>query len=389
LSKLAGRKRRIFLIGGSNTVKVEGWAKRFSDRVPEEFQVVNLSCGAATTLMGLYRFLAHPEPARPGDIVLWEYAINEDRHAAGQVGSPAQPIPVLMHHVRWLIKLCQDQEIHFLPIVMTIRDQFVENVVSRYEQRLCEMLVSSRIEFLSCRAITQKLLQQGHKIRSVYSDRLHYSVKGPMPDIITDEILKLLPSLCQLSSANLPWLADYADQHLTIVTDFKGDPPSRYENSFFQGTAYSLQNRLTAQITGTVMGCIIFATEARRGFTVSNGTTQIGPFSTQCELETLKKKWLLKQISIQAGYPHLPFVVSGEISIERALSLQKIMVQKTFIWNQNKTSVAEDAIVAVIIESGSDRIFSEAPTPRRKSAIKILRNRFRRSIKSLLRKLRR
>ena len=53
-----------------------GWVSRFRAHAPD---LVNLSVGGTTSITGLFRVMTTPQIG-PGDVVVWEYALNEANH---------------------------------------------------------------------------------------------------------------------------------------------------------------------------------------------------------------------------------------------------------------------------------------------------------------------
>ena len=60
----------LVIVGGSNSLLRDGWASQLAARCPGE-TMVNLSIGAAPSLMGFYRLLTS-DTCPPGSTVIWE-----------------------------------------------------------------------------------------------------------------------------------------------------------------------------------------------------------------------------------------------------------------------------------------------------------------------------
>ena len=123
----------VYILGGSNSLISEGWATWLAKAVPDQ-KIVNRAIGSTTTLMGLYRFLT-TQPPQPGDVVVWEYALNEVNHILH--GYRAE---VMHEYLEHLIRLCSDRQLRFVAAVFTPLRQELAPVRSPYYDGLLHLL---------------------------------------------------------------------------------------------------------------------------------------------------------------------------------------------------------------------------------------------------------
>lgn len=157
----------IFLIGGSNSLFSDGWVNYLKGHIDSEIQ--NLSIGASTSLVAIFRFLSEDGPAA-GDTVIWEYALNEVTHE-----TKGYPTETLLRNLERLLRLCRERGCKFAPVIMCPRVQELAEVRSEYFTLIHQLFDSYGIEYFDVSSEYRAL----HKIENMpadhYSDRAHYN----------------------------------------------------------------------------------------------------------------------------------------------------------------------------------------------------------------------
>lgn len=102
---------KIVIIGGSNSQLSSGYQEHLRRTFPQ-MEVVNLSVGAAPSLMGIYRLLS-TQKAAPGDLLIWEYALNDLNHIAGKGYEPQ----LLLRYVEYTIRYAARYNLALLPLI--------------------------------------------------------------------------------------------------------------------------------------------------------------------------------------------------------------------------------------------------------------------------------
>lgn len=109
---------RVVISGGSNSVRKRGWTADLVRRLPAETAVVNLSVGASTSTMGAWRVMT-VGGLGPGDVLVWEYAVN-DRNHIGKSGTTAA---TLLRHVEHVICAVRDADARMLAVGLVSQRQ--------------------------------------------------------------------------------------------------------------------------------------------------------------------------------------------------------------------------------------------------------------------------
>jgi hypothetical protein len=339
--------RRLIVLGGSNSVLRDGWTSHLRERGVAGFEVVNLSLGAATTLMGLYRLLA-ADPLRAGDTVVWEYALNEYNHWRSGVA-----LPVLEHQLRWLLRLCARAGAGMVPVLMQNRPQFLAPEEDAYLQAVRGQFAAAGLDPVCCAAL---LRDRGPlpDAATLYSDTAHYDTGHAL--------------LCDLAGcvaeraergAPVPVVQDAADETLTLVREFEGRAPVRFVNSLIACDEYPLTGHLRAEARGQVLGAIVMAAEQAHGlwFEFGNGV-RCGPFGTRVVVPEGKPERVVKQLNVQAACGARA-TAAGRVGIR---PLPRLIVQQTYAAPPGQSRPRQDAIVALVVEG---RAAVAAPPPRR------------------------
>jgi hypothetical protein len=109
---------RVVISGGSNSVRKKGWTADLTSRLPVGTAVVNLSVGASTSTMGAWRMMT-TGGLRPGDVLIWEYAVNDRNH----IGKSDTTAETLLRHIEHVICMARDAGARMLAVGLVSRAQ--------------------------------------------------------------------------------------------------------------------------------------------------------------------------------------------------------------------------------------------------------------------------
>ncbi|MEC3862697.1 hypothetical protein VK792_15505, partial [Mesobacterium sp. TK19101] len=167
------------VLGGSNSMLQGGWVNLLRRDFGPLAEITNLSVGACTTLMGLFRFLSMPN--RPTEAaVFWEYGINEFNHLQN-----GQSLETMLYHVEWLIQLCIRERRPLIPVVM--RTQYQAGLAEDpYLPHLRKLFNSYRVPMLDVHTLLTVMARGAPDLVQWYSDDAHYKVDGPLPQRVAE-----------------------------------------------------------------------------------------------------------------------------------------------------------------------------------------------------------
>ena len=157
----------IFLLGGSNSLFSDGWVSYLKGHI--ETDINNLSIGASTSLVAIFRFLSADGPAA-GDTVIWEYALNEVTHE-----TKGYPTETLLRNLERLLRLCRERGCKFAPIIMSPKLQELAETRSDYFTLIHALFDSYGIEYFDVSSEYRALHTIENMPADHYSDRAHYN----------------------------------------------------------------------------------------------------------------------------------------------------------------------------------------------------------------------
>lgn len=209
----------VYIIGGSNSLEKTGWTSRYKAIEPD---VVNLSIGAATTLIGLFRVMATPDIG-PDDVVIWEYALNDANHLRHGY-SP----DILLRHLEHFLIHARDRGIAVVPVIFT--PQFHERKPNRhrYYGKLQALLNAYGLISFDVSTALRSRLGVETLPTDCYRDALHYAHTAEILSFIAHGVVDAV------AQARLP--ADRPPlrtkgQRMVLVDDFATDT---FQNSILQ-----------------------------------------------------------------------------------------------------------------------------------------------------------
>jgi len=260
---------RLIITGGSNSVMREGWTAHLD--LPEGWQVENLSIGAASTLMALYRLLA-AAPLRAGDVVVWEYALNEYNHWRAGFS-----LAVLADQLHWLMGMCRDAGARLQPVIMYTQQQHEDGGQDDYVIALRALLAEAGLDPICCNDV---LAASGGATGSagLYSDPAHYRVDHPILTTLAAQVARRVVAGPAVPALDPP---SQRGRRVWLVDSFADMSSARFANSRIACTEYPLRAPHAIALTGRLLGVIVIAAPNGGGLTLTTGGGQsCGPFAT-------------------------------------------------------------------------------------------------------------
>ncbi|GHC53239.1 SGNH/GDSL hydrolase family protein [Neogemmobacter tilapiae] len=348
-----GLNRRIFIVGGSNSILRNGWTYALADALGPDQPITNLSCGAASTLMGLFRFLGQIDQCRPGDVVIWEYALNDQNHC-----SSGQSWQVLVRYVKWMIRLCHDHGLLFLPLVLHQRSWHNSTPPTcPYYRALENLFQAAGIKAVSDEPIIRARIRGGQSIDKIFADPVHLRNGPKLMAAFARDIVAALSGLEPLGPKALQASIPQPGATLTLATDFAAGETLTFKNSIVNLIGHPIQQSPGLTCKGKLLGLIVVTGTARTALELKIGSQVIGPISTQAFPAHVSKQWILKQIAVEGQFPKTPILAEGAITIRTATPRwRRPYVQNTYVWSPVKPgqngAETRPSVVAALIETG-------------------------------------
>lgn len=263
----------MMVLGGSNSLLSGGWVNLLRREFSALADVRNLSIGACTTAMGLYRFLSTPD--RPAEApVLWEYGVNEYNHLNGGL-----PLDALLYHVEWLIQFCIRERRPLVPVLMRNRPQ-VGRVDDPYILALRKLFASYKVPVLDVDALLM-VVARGHvDLNTWYSDDAHYRVDGPLPGRVAEQALMQVIQT-RPPVQNPERAAHFEDRDLTLLAP-QNAPRQLFDNSILSAPYVPFQDNPEVSLEGRALAAILVTSGSAPAVEIDLGPDAVTrPISTQ------------------------------------------------------------------------------------------------------------
>lgn len=232
--------------GGCSFLRNEGWTARLSERLAEG-TVVNRSIGASTTLMAMFRLLTQAEDApKPGDTVIWEYALNEAAHCAK--GYDAE---IAHRNLLRFIAECARRDLKLVAAIFTTRADELAEERSPYYDRLLATLRANGVACFDVSTAWRAAKGVRHMARSLYSNPNHYGDDAELNTFITDGVL------AAMAAAAVPVLQDATHQRRLAVQLFDGT--TLFQNSLMSLPVAPNPSTMVMNADAVVIGVVALA----------------------------------------------------------------------------------------------------------------------------------
>lgn len=170
------------VLGGSNSMLAGGWANLLRRDYAQFAKMRNLSVGACTTAMGLYRFLSTTDRHSEAT-VFWEYGVNEYNHLEG-----GQSLESLLYHVEWLIQICIREGRPLVPVLMRNSRQ-IGKMDDPYVPAIKRLFDSYGVPVLDVQMLVNLLAKTEYDPKDWYANDAHYKLDTPLPVRIVETAL--------------------------------------------------------------------------------------------------------------------------------------------------------------------------------------------------------
>lgn len=220
----------VIVMGGSNSVMANGWTGWLRQEIEQQggHRFLNMSIGAASSLIALYRLLNENVHGR-NIAVIWEYAINEDvccwqkrdRYGLGHV----------QNNIRRFLVECHRRGLKVLPVLLPTQKMW-ENDDKSFLDAIAGVFADFGVN--SLRADKMYRHRQQHLRAPVFADGLHIG-KGHPSRLLAQYTARMLerarlPRLPQdCAEAGFRWLVSH---------DFSRGRRIRFQNSLFDVPGY-------------------------------------------------------------------------------------------------------------------------------------------------------
>ena len=231
---IESRSPKIIIVGGSNSLRKNGWVSCFEEAYTGPHSIDNMSIGGASTIMGVYRSF-FSNNIRKNDVVVWEYALNDANFF--EIGKCR--IEILLRHVEHLIRRCAQKGALFVPVIMSTLRQESRRGLDQYRAQLHYLFSHYKIDFLDVSFHMRHKLGAPALGREYYDDGNHYALGGE----VVSEIGKILPEYIKNSlpidiNKFRPLFVPRGVQ-VRLIDNFDNGDSNIFENSVFRAKTHT------------------------------------------------------------------------------------------------------------------------------------------------------
>lgn len=240
----------IYVCGGSNSVRKGSWVNHF----PHE--VSNISIGAATSIMGVYRAI-FTKDIGAGDTLIWEYALNDSNQTLGLGRS--YTVDELLSYCEMLIRHCAERGARFVALILTPRRRERQDKTDVYRLRLMKMLRYYDIRFVEVSRELRKKWQLAQLPDSDFFDDLHYALDGRVVQYIANRTERICATKFDPVPAGRHPMFLKQGKGVKLVSSFNGlEPQGHFGNNLMKLAVHdTISLPLTSEpldYTGRVVG---------------------------------------------------------------------------------------------------------------------------------------
>lgn len=328
------------VLGGSNSLLQDGWVDHLKKLHPN--RVINLSIGAATTAMGLFRLLTLKDlPERP--VIIWEYSLNEANYFAHR-----QPAPVLLRHTAWLFELCARRGYPVLPVLLYNRAEAAGDERNAYRPLLEELLARYGLT----RIDAQELWKAGYShlgVEQLYKDNPHYATTTQFLSALACTVLNQL----HLARVPVPSITDYDFSGMDLEIVFPESTeiePVPFSNRILDCDIYPLRRALQVKMQGSLLACYLISSEREPAIEFVTETGKIGPYSAQISPKEGGPQRQLKHLLLWSP-KQPPLVARAKLTIISKQSwMHKPAIQHTMAWKAPGADVGSGGLIGLLVE---------------------------------------
>lgn len=263
---------RVLVLGGSNSMILNGWVNILRRDYAALADIANLSIGASTSTMAIYRLLAdgHVSPGAP---VVWEYGVNEYNHMIH-----GQTLPSLIYHLEWLLQICIREGRPFVPLLLRNKSQAAMVVDDPYVQAVTELFGRYGVVPVDANRLRQVLARGQASLEPWYSDPAHYSTQTELPRRIAEAVL------LALAAAKVPVSprdrAARFDGLELVLREPEGEREA-FSNTFVNCGYVPFEQSPAVPVDGRALAAIVLTSSSGPNLELHDGTTSFEVFATQ------------------------------------------------------------------------------------------------------------
>jgi hypothetical protein len=344
--------RRIFVFGGSNSLITDGWVPRFQKMVEGEFDIINRSIGAATTLMGIFR-LSETADLGPGDIAIWEYGVND--HSYINRKSHA----LLVENFTWFLQEASARGAHVFAVLMYGRQLALRYALGEaplyYTARVRRILKDHQIPNIDLADELFKRIGTGPaaeaRVGEFYQDTMHYNRKTNFLNEVAALVRDRLRSAAFHGPAKPLHFPELKGRKLRIFRVCPDGEGTAFKNSLISGHYASIgQDILIGR--PSYLKALIVLTTATGGSLVLPDTSERGgvrAYSLRAHERAWLSKWLVGHIVPEfVNWPRR-LLVGPVLKTRRAMASEKIFPGRQYRQPLSPDGQG-DGILALILE---------------------------------------
>lgn len=331
-------KRQALVLGGSNSMIANGWVNLLVREYTNLAQITNLSVGACTTTMGLYRLLSR-QGRTHGVPLIWEYGINEYNHLVS-----GQPLASLMYHLEWLLQLAIREDRPFVPLLMRSRKQALPGHSDAYLSSVTDLFHRYGLELVDANLLLHILARGQPDVALWYSDPAHYNTATEVPRRVSEAVLMALPN------ARIPrQIAERAAHFdaLDLVLSTPAQPLSIFENSVMSCAFARFETSPRISVEGRALAAIIVTSGTGPDICLQAGDATLGIYATQVVYGPHIPARQLRQLVLGTLGLSVP---GGEMQIRINDGKTPPMVQNMYTRGVPSPDVQENGLVAILVE---------------------------------------
>lgn len=330
--------RNIYIIGGSNSLMSNGWAYHLAEMMPKS--VTNVSIGAATSLMGIFRLLRNDVP--DGATVVWEYALNESNHFKS-----GQSLESLLYHLDWFMEIARRKSIRVLPLVLWTRGEQISGQRNRYRELLRQRFENDGLPVIDAFVPLQNVAtEQGANVASYFDGNMHYSAETPFLERLAGIVRN------NLEEATLPQAVNQLQGLQLTLCRPEGDGRD-FSNSIFQAEVFTPSDELVLRANGKLLASYVIAAQNAGAIDVHADGSPVGAYSLQRPSGGNPRMLLLKHLVHWQKFSDIAEVKS-RVTISDCAPENAPIVQNTFDWRGvSREMVRADAYICALLEHAS------------------------------------
>jgi len=237
-----------------------GWVSRFRAHAPD---LVNLSVGGTTSITGLFRVMTTPQIG-PGDVVVWEYALNEANHIRR-----GRPPRLLLEHLEHLIRHLRERGVALAPVVFTPRKDEKRAQPAPYYRQLHRLLDHYRLAPFDMSTAYRAALGVATLPETVFMDFAHYAHSDETLDFICQGAARAVAQARIPAAVRSKYVRG---ERLSLIDGFADDI---FENSIMRVPVARPPITITSEAKGKVSAIVYFSTPQNNAFEIS----RVGPGS--------------------------------------------------------------------------------------------------------------